>query len=86
MSWSVQLFGTPEGVNKALDEHGDAMTDSQSKTEFLNAKPHLQGLVAQAVGPAIRLNANGSGTFTDGVKTYGNIAVSLECFYGKWCE
>ena len=86
MSWSVQLVGTPEGVKKELDTIGDGMSDGQSKDEFMEAKPHLQGLLSQAVGQKVRLNANGHATITEGVRTYGSISVSLECFYGKWCE
>lgn len=86
MSWSVQLVGTPEGINKELDAIGEGMSDGQSKDEFMDAKPHLQGLVSQAVGTTVNLRANGHATFTDGAKTYGNISVSLECFYGKWCQ
>lgn len=87
MSWSVSLLGTPEGVSKKLDEIGTGMADGQSKDEYMEAAPHLQGLIAQAVGPNvnIKLAASGHATFTDGKKTYGNISVSLEILYGEWC-
>lgn len=86
MSWSVSLIGTPAGINRELDAYGETLSD-QSKTEFLEAKPHLQGLVAQAVGQNVKLNANGHATFTNGDKTYGAVSVVLECMYNaKWCE
>ncbi len=87
MSWSVQLVGTPEGVVKELEAIGEAMSAGQSKDEFMEAKPHLQGPVGQVVGQNknIKLAANGHATFKDGAKTDGNLSVALDCFYGKWC-
>lgn len=86
MSWSVTLVGTPEGVAKELD--AQALTlNGQSKEEFLEARPYLQGLVRLSVGPGlIKLLASGHASFTNGMKTVGNISVSLETFYGKFCQ
>ncbi len=86
MSWSVSLVGTAEGVSRELDTIGKGMTDGQSKLEFMDAKPHLQGLLAQAVKQNVKLNANGHATFDGSEKTYGNVSVVLESFYGEWCE
>lgn len=86
MSWSVSLVGTPEGVSRQLDKIAEGMTDGQSKDEFMEAKPHLKGLLAQCVKQNVRLNANGHATFTNGEKSYGNASVVLESFYGEWCE
>lgn len=87
MSWSVTLFGTPEGVKKALDEEGEKMS-GQSKEEFLEAKPHLQGLLSQCVGQNsnVQLTANGHATFENGTKTYGAVQVKLDTLYARFCE
>lgn len=85
MSWSVNLVGTPFGISKELDLISEKL-DGQSKKEFDEAKPHLQGLLNQMVNQNVRLNANGHATFTNDEKTYGNISVVLESFYGGWCE
>lgn len=86
MSWSLTLIGTPEGVHKELDSFGEQMSEGQSKDEFLEAKPALQALVTQIVGQSVRLTASGHATFTNGQKTFGNVMVSLEPFYGKFCQ
>ncbi len=96
MSWSIHLIGTPEGVRKALDAHGEELS-GQSQKEFLGAKLALQMLLDQIIGQNIKLVASGHATFAaagsstpptidDTVKTYGHIQVSLEPFYGKWLE
>lgn len=85
MSWSISVVGTPEGVSRKLDEYAETLS-GQSKEEFMDAKPHLQGLLAQVVKQNVRLNANGHATFTGGEKTYGSVCVALENFYGEWCE
>jgi hypothetical protein len=78
-------MGTPEGVNKELEAVGEGLS-GQSKEEFLEAKPHLQGLINQIVGQNVKLTASGYATFANGKKTYGNMSVSLDSFYGKFCE
>lgn len=85
MSWSVSYVGSAAGVSKALDEYAETLS-GQSKDEFLEAKPHLQGLLSQCVKQNVRLNANGHATFQNGDKTYGSCAVTLESFYGEWRE
>jgi len=87
MSWSVSLFGSPSGVSSKLDEISEMLTD-QSKEEFDEAKPNLQGLLSQVVGnnTNVRLVASGHASFTDGEKTNGNITVDLSTFYGEWCD
>jgi hypothetical protein len=86
MSWSVQLIGSPKGVSSELNRIAEGMAAGQSKDEFLEAMPHLNGLLSQVIGPSVKLDASGSATITDGAKSYGSISVSLTCFYGKWCE
>jgi hypothetical protein len=88
MSWNVELVGRPKGISDELDRIAEGMAAGQSKDEFMEAKPHLQGLLSQAIGErmSVKLSANGHATFTDGVKSYGTIKVSLECISGQWCE
>lgn len=88
MSWSVQFIGTPEAVNRALDEQLEKMVEGQSKAEFAEAQPHLKALVSQIVGERIvvKLTASGHATFNESpgvrVKTYGVVSVALDQFYG----
>lgn len=83
MSWVVQIAGTPEGVKKSLDEYADTLT-GDSKTEFADVNPHLQGLVNQCVGNQIvMLTASGHASFKNGVKLHGQCGVTLSAFYGK---
>ena len=84
MSWSITAVGTPEGVSKKLDEYGETLT-GQSKTEFYEAKPHLQALIGLMLKQNVRINASGHATFENGVKTYGQCGVVIENFYGEWC-
>lgn len=85
MSWSIVLIGTPDGIAKELDAHAQTL-DDQSKQEFLEARPHLQGVVRLAVGQMVKLNASGHATITNGEKKFGQISVSLDTFYGKYCQ
>ena len=87
MSWSVALIGTPEGIAKELDAHALRL-DGQSKQEFMEARPHLQGIVRLAVGPSqvLTLSASGHASKSNGVKTNGQISVVLEQFWGKICQ
>jgi hypothetical protein len=84
MSWSVSAVGTPEGVANRLDAYAEELS-GQSKDEFMEAKPYLQGLVRQMVKQNVRLAANGHASFSNGSKSYGNINVTIESFYGDWC-
>ena len=86
MSWSVYLLGKPEAVSKELDAHGEEIGDPQSRQEFLEAKPHLQGLLAQVIGPGVKLEAYGYATFANGTKISGDLTVKLEVFQGKFCQ
>ena len=85
MSWSITAVGTPQGVSRKLDEYAETLHD-QSKEEFMDAKPHLQALLAQVVNQNVRLDANGHAYFEGGQRKSGNIRVVLENFYGEWCE
>ncbi len=87
MSWSLYLMGTPQGVLKELDSYGETLS-GQSKEEFLEAKPHLQALVALNLGENqnVTLNAAGHATFNNGEKTFSNVNVTLAPLYGKFCQ
>jgi hypothetical protein len=84
MSWSISVFGTVAGVKAALATEC-ARYSGQSRKEFDDARPHLEGLLDQIVipkGQLVRLVANGHATFNhvDGqdVKTFGHVSVTLE--------
>jgi len=87
MSWSISLIGTAEGIAKEIDAHVQTLT-GDSKEEFMEARPHLQGIVRLAVGPqqVLKLAASGHASKSNGVKTYGQISVALDQFYGKVCQ
>ena len=84
MSWSITVLGKPEAIIKALDEHSGTLT-GQSKEEYDEAKPYLQGLVALAVGegPMVKVIASGHALFKEGQKTDGSIHVSITQEYIK---
>lgn len=84
MSWSVGIIGKPELVAQELDKYSETLT-GQSKTEFDEAKPHLQSLMRLNVGgeTLVKLTASGHASFAEGVKTYGNCNVIVEPFYSK---
>ena len=91
MSWSVNLIGTPEGISKKLDAIGDQMQAGQSKLEFLEVKPYLQGLLGQVLGETVKLNAAGHANFNSSpegkqVKTFGHVSVTLEAIFGEFCQ
>jgi len=82
MSWSITLIGTPVNINAALDAESEKLT-GMSKTEFDDAKPHLQQLCLQNTcenqpDRAIKLSANGHGSMRDGKWEYRNCNVSIE--------
>lgn len=85
MSWSTNLIGTADKVNAELNAYSETLT-GQSKEEFEEAKPHIQGLIALNVNQAsqvIKLTAAGHATFENGVKKYGNCSVAIEALYHK---
>ena len=86
MSWSVGIIGKPELVAQELDKYSETLT-GQSKTEFDEAKPHLQSLVKLNIGgeTLVKLSASGHASFVEGAKTYGNCNVTIEPFYAKLC-
>lgn len=83
MSWGVTIIGRPEKIGERLDAY-EARLEGQSRIEFEGAKPHLRGLVEQAVGAnvIIKLAASGHANFENGKKIYGSISVSIEHMYG----
>ena len=85
MSWSISAVGTPEGVSKRLDAYVEELS-GESKDEFIEAMPYLKGLVMQMVKQNVRLSANGYASFSGGSKSYANIGVTIEPFYGDWCD
>lgn len=77
MSFSVTFVGKPDAIKRKLAEESERLS-GQSKTEFDAVRPALETILDQQVGNgAIRLNANGHATFTDGVKTFGNCNVDV---------
>lgn len=84
MSWSVNYFGKPEAISAKLDEYESTLT-GESLTEFKEAKPSLQALLALNVGnqTLTQLNANGHASFQNGQKQYGTCAVGLSVIYGS---
>lgn len=91
MSWSVSLIGSAKAVAKALDAYGETQ-GGQSKVEFDEAKPHLQGLALANIGNGVlHLMANGHATFSatpsladfGQVKTYGTCNVTIATLSGK---
>lgn len=84
MSWSIQVIGTPEKVAQALDEHTGKLT-GQSLMEFSEAKPHLQALIRQNVGPEmlVEVAASGHADFQDGARIYGTCQVNISMRFGK---
>jgi hypothetical protein len=87
MSWSVSVIGKPESVAAKLDEIAGTLS-GQSLEEYNEALPHLQGLVRQVVttsdghGSLVNLRASGHATFANGQKTYGQVSVALDPWYG----
>jgi|GEM_PF-2231670 len=87
MSWSVEFFGKPKAVAKAISEHSENL-EGQSKEEYDNALPHLVGLVAQNFSPInpekiIRIMAHGHGTKNDtGEIVDRDCVVAIETTYG----
>lgn len=86
MSWSISYIGTSEKICAALDEYETTLSD-QSLQEFQEVKDSLKILVNGNVGKineVIQLTASGHATFTNGIKSYGNLTVSLSSIYAKY--
>jgi hypothetical protein len=80
MSWSFHGVGTPDALLREIDRQCEQYS-GQSREEFDAARPHLKGLVEQAVPASVAVvsvNAHGHASFTNGVKTQGNIAVEIK--------
>lgn len=77
MSWSVQYLGTPENINKAIDEQGTKL-EGKSKEEFDEALPHIKALVSmniQKESPySLPLKVIASGHAYDG---FSNLQLSI---------
>jgi hypothetical protein len=90
MSWSVSFLGKPENVAAALEKYMANVSDAdQSKIEFLEAKPHLIGLVKQTFAndaalqacPLLKLDAQGSGYSRNGEQVSRSCTVKIELLY-----
>lgn len=82
MSWSFAAVGKPEAVRKAIETANTGLTD-QSKAEWEEAKPALLALVSANVGNvAVKVNANGHASFSNGAKTQGQCSCVIESLYG----
>jgi len=88
MSWSVNLVGKPANIKIALAQQSSKST-GQSKQEFDDALPHLNGLLDQYVltdeKTLVKLVASGSACFTNGKKTQGHIQVELNSLWLNLC-
>ena len=83
MSWSFQAVGKAGAVLRAIEESSNNNLTGQSLAEWQEAKPALTALVGLNVGNiAVKLNANGHASFTNGEKTQGQCSVALESLYG----
>lgn len=81
MSWSISGIGKVEALKRLLQKNSEQLT-GQSKTEFDEARPHIEALLDQNVNGAypafaMKLEANGHGSFEGGKKTYGSCQVTL---------
>ena len=95
MSWSVSLFGTPDKVAAALDNHSNDKMTGQSKLEWDEAKPHLIALVKQnfvteeymkqypnaLVSPLVKLDASGSGSSSGDKQLQRSCSIKIETIY-----
>lgn len=85
MAWSISLIGTPADISSELASHSQSLI-GDSKAEFDEALPHLQGLVNQNLYPdetgsssqALHLSASGHASKTDGKKYQSSCHVSIQ--------
>jgi hypothetical protein len=87
MSWSFSCIGKAAKVAEAIEKYGETLS-GQSQAEFLDAKPHLIGLVAQNyiteegvksgwIEGCIDFEASGSGSTKDGKDAQRSCTVSI---------
>ena len=78
MSWSIEKKGTPKEISEFLDTVADTLS-STSKIEFVNALPHMKGIVEQNHGTenTMHLTANGHGQFEEGKQINSTLQVHL---------
>lgn len=88
MSWSFSAVGKPEAVLRAIETQNSGLT-GVSKVEWDEAKPALAALVGANVGNvAVRVNANGHGSFERKAddapleKVSGQCSCVIESLYG----
>ncbi|HLO59039.1 MAG TPA: hypothetical protein VK172_14820 [Lentimicrobium sp.] len=84
MSWSILFIGKPENVAKALEDEKDKMS-GPSKEEYVDALPHLVGLVKQNFSTnhqsPIKISASGWGISSNDV-SQRTLSVSIEAVPG----
>ena len=83
MSWSFSAIGKPEAVARSIENSNTNLT-GQSLAEWEEVKPALLALVGGTVGShmAVKVNASGHASFTNGEKTHGQCACIVESIYG----
>jgi hypothetical protein len=94
MSWSVSLFGIPDKVVAALENHSNDKMTGQSKVEWDEAKPHIIALVRQnfvteeymkqfsyTTSPLIKLDASGSGSSSGDRQLQRSCSIKIETIY-----
>lgn len=85
MSWCINLIGSPEKVEQAIESYSSELSDL-SKAEFDEAKPGLISLIKQNYGDEgqfVKLEANGHGHIANG-KESRQLSVSLTPLYGEF--
>lgn len=86
MSWSINFIGNTANVAASLAAQAEAL-EGQSKDEYVDALPHLVGIVqqnfAEGIETQVKITASGHGYAANGVQKNRQLVVSIEPFYGK---
>jgi hypothetical protein len=86
MSWLIQAVGKPEALKRRIAqaiEGYPTAPHNQSRREFEEAQPYLNGLLDLTMGATlVRLEASGSASFdSEGKKVNGSCKVAIEPLY-----
>jgi len=86
MSWSFNVVGKSADFPEFFDKESARLT-GDSKTEFDEARPHLQALIGMNVNtncqPLLSVNASGHASKKDGIVTYSNCSVEIKSLPGQ---
>jgi hypothetical protein len=87
MSWSNTWIGRRAGIKAAMARYSNTLTGN-SKEEFEQARPHLEGLLDlnfnEKSDQVVQLDANGHAYRSDG-NSYSQVSVTLRQV-GSLCE